>query len=158
MWWLYFAHEHAALFTRSARWTFGVGYGHYLVFASAAATGAALAAAVDLVQGQADSSSRAVGLGVTVAVAVYLWCVTALDAAGGASRSETLVGAAGGVLVVAVALVDPPVGTTVLVTGLVLAAVVTHHVWAGPAPRERWPRDRTDRGHSTGRSRPLSTS
>ncbi|MCU1538012.1 MAG: Low temperature requirement protein [Humibacillus sp.] len=145
MWWLYFAHEHAELFTRSARWTFTVGYGHYLVFASAAATGAALAAAVDLVQAQADSSTLAVGLGVTGAVAVYLWCVTALDAVSGAPRSETVVGAVGGALVVAVALAGRPVGTTVLVTGLVLATVVAHHVFAG-------------RRHSTGRSRPLSTS
>ncbi|MEO7448115.1 MAG: low temperature requirement protein A [Humibacillus sp.] len=72
--------------------------GLLLVFASVAATGAALAAAVELVQGEAEASNRVVGLGVTV-----------------------------------------------LVTGLVLAAVVCYHVW-------------TSQRQSTGWSSPLSTS
>ena len=129
MWWLYFKREHAGLFEGSIASVFLTGYGHYLVFASVAATGAGLAAAVDVVQGDAHASARVVGLALTGAVAVYVWCLTAMHSMAGAPAAEKRVGAAVGVVVLAVAAVAPPVGVTVLVTGLVLAAAVAHHVW-----------------------------
>ncbi len=129
MWWLYFKRDHAGLFEGSIRSTFLAGYGHYLVFASVAATGAALAAAVDLVQGEGHASVRAVGLALAGAVAVYLWCLTAMHALAGAPTSETRVGVAVGVAVLLVAAVVPAIGITVLVTGVLLAAAVAHHVW-----------------------------
>jgi len=130
MWWLYFRREHAGLFEGSIGSVFLAGYGHYLVFASVAATGAGLAAAVDLVQGQAHTSPRVVGLALTGAVAVYVWCLTAMHSMAGAPAGERRVGAATGLLVLAVAALAPPVGVTVLVTGLALAAAVAHHVWS----------------------------
>ena len=130
MWWLYFKREHATLFEGSIRSTFVTGYGHYLVFASVAATGAALAAAVDLVQGEAHTTARVIGLALTGAVAVYVWCLTAMHAMAGAPVAETRVGVAVGLVVLAVAAVAPPIGVTVLVTGCVLAVAVAQHVWA----------------------------
>ena len=129
MWWLYFKREHAGLFQRGIRSTFVTGYGHYLVFLSVAATGAALAAAVDLVQGEAHTTDRVVGLALAGAVAVYVWCLTALHAMAGAPAVESRVGVVVGLVLLAVAFVAPPVGVTVLTTGLVLAAAVAHHVW-----------------------------
>jgi low temperature requirement protein LtrA len=145
MWWLYFAHEHSGLFEGGLGRTFTAGYGHYLVFASVAATGAALAACVDVVQGESTASAFPVGLGIAAAVAVYLWSVTLMHAVAGAARSETAVGVSAGVALLAVALTGPSASTTVLTTGLVLAAVVGQHVWSSQR-------------HSTGWSSPLSTS
>ncbi|MGO4603252.1 low temperature requirement protein A [Terrabacter sp. 2YAF2] len=130
MWWLYFKRDHAGLFGRSIRSTFLAGYGHYLVFASVAATGAALAAAVDRVQGEGHASVRVVGLALAGAVAVYLWGLTAMHALAGAPTSETRVGVAVGVAVLLVAAVVPAIGITVLMIGLLLAAAVAHHVWS----------------------------
>jgi low temperature requirement protein LtrA len=130
MWWLYFKREHAGLFEGSVASVFVTGYGHYLVFASVAATGAGLAAAVDVVQGDAHASTRVVGLALTGAVAVYVWCLTAMHSMAGAPAPERRVGVAVGVVVLAVAAAGPPIAVTVLVTGLVLAGAVAHHVWS----------------------------
>ncbi len=129
MWWLYFRRDHAGLFEGSIRSTFLAGYGHYLVFASVAATGAALAAAVDVVQGEGHAPARVVGLALAGALAVYLWCLTAMHALAGAPTSETRVGVAVGVAVLLVAAVVPAIGITVLIAGVLLAAAVAHHVW-----------------------------
>jgi low temperature requirement protein LtrA len=129
MWWLYFKREHASLFEGSIHSTFVIGYGHYLVFASVAATGAALAAAVDVVQADAHTSSRAVGLALTGAVAAYVWCLTVMHAMAAAPVGETRAGVAVGIVVLVVAGFAPPIGVTVLLTGVVLALAVAHHVW-----------------------------
>jgi low temperature requirement protein LtrA len=129
MWWLYFKREHAGLFEGGIRSTFLTSYGHYLVFVSVASTGAALAAAVDVVQGDAHTTDRVVGLALAGAVAVYVWCLTAMHAMAGAPVVETRVGVVVGLVLLAVAALAPPVGVTVLATGLGLAAAVAHHVW-----------------------------
>ncbi|MEO7754818.1 MAG: low temperature requirement protein A [Terracoccus sp.] len=130
MWWLYFTRDHAPLFNGGIRATFVTGYGHYLVFASVAGTGAALAAAVDLVQEEAHTSSRVVGLALAGAVAVYVWCVTAMHALAGSPVPERRVGVGVGVVVLAIAAAAPPIGVTVALVGLVLTAAVAQHVRA----------------------------
>jgi len=102
-----------------------------------AATGAALAAAVDLVQGEAHTSARVIGLALAGAVAVYVWCLTAMHAMAGAPRVETRAGVGVGVVVLVVATLAPPIGITVLLTGLVLAAAVAHDVWITQPSAER---------------------
>jgi hypothetical protein len=99
------------------------------VFASVAATGAGLAAAVDLVQEEAHTSPRVVGLALAGAVAVYVWCLTAMHSLAGAPAVERRVGVAVGLAALSVAAVAPPIGITVLALGVMLAAVVAHHVW-----------------------------
>ncbi|GAA2482309.1 hypothetical protein GCM10009858_20150 [Terrabacter carboxydivorans] len=129
MWWLYFKRDHAPLFEGEIASIFLTGYGHYLVFASVAATGAGLAAAVDQVQGEAHASARAIGLALAGAVAVYVWCLTVMHARAGAAAVEIRVGVAVGLVLVGVAALALPVGLTVLTIGLVLSAAVAHHVW-----------------------------
>ncbi len=130
MWWLYFTRDHAPLFHGDIRATFVTGYGHYLVFASAAGTGAALAAAVDLVQGEAHTSDRVVGLALAGAVAVYVWCLAVMHAMAGSPRAETRVGAGLGLTVLVIGALAPPIGLTVLLIGLALTAAVAWHVRA----------------------------
>ncbi len=78
-WWIYFVvpvHGHL----RSNRQAFLWGYGHYLVFASAAAIGAGLEVAVEHAVGKAHISTLAAAAAVTLPTALYLLTVWALHA------------------------------------------------------------------------------
>jgi len=74
MWWLYFDRPASQLLT-SMRVGLFWGYGHYLIFASAAAVGAGLAVAVDYETHKAHLGGVAAGYAVAVPVAVYLFSV-----------------------------------------------------------------------------------
>ncbi|MFB6777822.1 low temperature requirement protein A [Streptomyces sp. NPDC056352] len=81
MWWLYFARPaHTLLATthRAHRRRFIWAYGHYLIFASATAEGAGLAAYADHVTRSTDASPLAAGAAVTVPAAVFLITVWAV--------------------------------------------------------------------------------
>jgi low temperature requirement protein LtrA len=71
MWWLYFALPAERLLT-SNRESFVWGYGHYVIFASAAAVGAGLAVAVDGVTHHTELGGAGTAAAVTVPVAVFL--------------------------------------------------------------------------------------
>ncbi|WKX72195.1 low temperature requirement protein A [Streptomyces sp. XD-27] len=78
-WWIYFAvpiHEHLA----SNRQAFAWGYGHYLVFGSAAAIGAGIEVAVEQSVGKAHISTAAASAAVTVPSALFLFTVWLLHA------------------------------------------------------------------------------
>ncbi|MEV0094889.1 low temperature requirement protein A [Streptomyces sp. NPDC050738] len=78
-WWIYFAvpiHEYLA----SARNGFLWGYGHFLVFGSAAAIGAGMEVVVEQASGKAEISVRAASAAVTVPAAVFLLTVWLLHA------------------------------------------------------------------------------
>ncbi|MEU6575469.1 low temperature requirement protein A [Streptomyces sp. NPDC046805] len=76
-WWIYFvAPIHGHL--RSNRQAFLWGYGHYVIFASAAAIGAGLEVAVEQVAGQAHLSTLAASAAVTIPTALYLVTLWAL--------------------------------------------------------------------------------
>ncbi|MEV0976800.1 low temperature requirement protein A [Streptomyces sp. NPDC049915] len=78
-WWIYFVvpiHGHL----RSSRQAFVWGYGHYLIFASAAAIGAGLEVAVEQAVGSAHISATAASAAVTLPTALYLLTVWALHA------------------------------------------------------------------------------
>lgn len=130
LWWVYFKHDHLELFRGPLRHNLAAGYGHFLVFASVAATGAGLAASVDVATHEAHASARLVGLVLAAAIALYLLVVGTFHAlAGGGPRS--MLGSVGSSLaVLLVALVGPSIGVTVLAIGLVLAAAVAAHVWS----------------------------
>ncbi len=75
MWWLYFARPaHTLLATthQSHRRRFPWAYGHYLIFASATAEGAGLAAYADHVTRRTGTSPASAGAAVTVPAAVFL--------------------------------------------------------------------------------------
>ncbi|MCX4748843.1 low temperature requirement protein A [Kitasatospora sp. NBC_01287] len=124
-WWIYFAapiHEHL----RSNRQAFLWGYGHYLIFGSAAAIGAGLEVAVESAVGVAHISAVAATAAVTVPAALYLVTVWALHS----RHSKT--GAAQWVLPVAavVVLACTALGASgVLAAGLVGAGTVAVGVW-----------------------------
>ncbi|AZQ35373.1 low temperature requirement protein A [Streptomyces cyaneochromogenes] len=76
-WWIYFVvpiHGHL----RSNKQAFLWGYGHYVVFASAAAIGAGLEVAVEQAVGKAHISTLAASAAVTLPTALYLLSVWAL--------------------------------------------------------------------------------
>nr|WP_308354987.1 low temperature requirement protein A [Streptomyces sp. MUM 203J] len=78
-WWIYFAvPAHARL--RSNREGFLWGYGHYLIFASAAAIGAGLEVAVEHAVGETHLSDTSAAAAVTLPYALYLLLVWALHA------------------------------------------------------------------------------
>jgi low temperature requirement protein LtrA len=82
MWWLYFAKPAHSLLT-SNRVAFVWGYGHYIVFGSAAAVGAGIAVNVDRATqsghaGAGEVSALAAGAAISVPVALFLIAVWAL--------------------------------------------------------------------------------
>jgi low temperature requirement protein LtrA len=139
MWWLYFdlpreqiVHEAREGLEEHLSRPFIWGYGHYLVFASVAATGAGLAVAVDQATHHSELSDIAAALCVTLPVSVYLLAVWGLHAP--YKRSSFVRNWAipiGVVLVLLSSLTPDPV----LLTGAVVAAVVALGVVFPPGTR-----------------------
>jgi low temperature requirement protein LtrA len=134
MWWLYFdmpAEQVVArarnVFAERLRGAFVWGYGHYVVFASAAAAGAGLAVAVDQATHHSKLTDTQAGFAITVPVTVYLLAVWALHyATKTPGPMKTYAVPIGGVLVLASGFTPQPV----LGTGLVLAALIAAAVIA----------------------------
>ena len=115
-WWIYFDHPgHAALKSLPAAFLWG--YGHYFVFAGAAAIGAGLGVAIDQVAGRAPISTPAAGLAVAVPVAVYLASLWILHARQDRSLQTRLLAP----VVIGAILLTPLTGQPVLFTGLLMA-------------------------------------
>lgn len=134
MWWVYFSKPAHALLV-SNRVAFTWGYGHYCVFASAAAVGAGLSVAVDHATGEGTVSDAAAGAAVTVPVAAYLLVLWALHV-----RPHHTNGAHHALFLTTTALVLAATftGQAVLTTGLLLSALVAVAQWnALRAPRGR---------------------
>jgi len=130
MWWFYFA-KPAYRFLVSNRVGFLWGYGHMLVFASAAAVGAGLAVGADRATGHADVSAAGAGAAVTVPVAVYLITVWFLHLRPHHARpTHNALFPAVAFLVLAAAFTAVPV----LVAGLLLAALVAASIVLTAAP------------------------
>jgi low temperature requirement protein LtrA len=135
MWWIYFdlPAEQVLGSARSAftsgRWgAFIWGYGHLVVFASAAAVGAGLAAAVDEAVGHSELSSTGTALSVTVPVSVYLlsvWLLHIRYKAPGFARTAA-------VPIAVVAILGSSVfGESVLITGFVMLALIVVSTLSG---------------------------
>ncbi|MFF3319309.1 low temperature requirement protein A [Streptomyces sp. NPDC003035] len=78
-WWVYFvvpAHDRLTSNRKGFLW----GYGHYLIFASAAAIGAGIEIAVEQAVGKAHISTLAASAAVTIPAALFLLCVWLLHA------------------------------------------------------------------------------
>ncbi|MEU8521146.1 low temperature requirement protein A [Streptomyces sp. NBC_01216] len=78
-WWIYFvvpAHDRLTSNRQGFLW----GYGHYLIFASAAAIGAGIEIAVEQAVGEAHISRLAASSAVTIPSALFLLCVWVLHA------------------------------------------------------------------------------
>ncbi|MEU0804340.1 low temperature requirement protein A [Streptomyces sp. NPDC005970] len=139
MWWLYFARPaHTLLATthQARRRRFPWAYGHYLIFASATAEGAGLAAYADHVTRHTGSSPAAAGAAVTVPAAIFLitvWLVHLRPHQRSLAERVPFPLAAVGVLAAAWS-PAPALVTGVLLAGLVVVVTVPRHP---PAARER---------------------
>jgi low temperature requirement protein LtrA len=120
MWWLYFAKEASELLT-SLRAGIVWGYGHYLIFASAAAVGAGLGVNVDHLTHHAAIGPRGAAAAFTIPVALFVVAVWALQVRPHhLGRWHGALVPAAAVLVLASTLSPEPL----LVTGLVVAAMI----------------------------------
>jgi low temperature requirement protein LtrA len=120
MWWLYFAKESSQLLT-SLRAAYVWGYGHYLVFGSAAAVGAGLAVNVDYLTHDAAIGPRASAAAFTIPVALFLLAVWALQVRPHhLGRWHSALVPVTAVLVLASTLT----AEAILVTGLLVAAMI----------------------------------
>jgi low temperature requirement protein LtrA len=118
MWWMYFdrpVHDLLTSLRKAILW----GYGHYLVFASAAAVGGGLAAGVDAIAGQAAIGSRGAGFAVAIPVVIYVLCLWVLHYRPEYRRTRWLGPAAAPLLLLAPFSAQP-----ILLIGLILAAIV----------------------------------
>lgn len=120
MWWLYFATP-AAPALISNREGFEWGYGHYLVFASAAAVGAGVAVQVDHLTGRGVLGDVATASAFTVPVVVYFVAITLIDARLFGWRRDRIVSTVGALVAIGAATFT---GEPVLLTGLALAVLV----------------------------------
>ncbi|MEV5733610.1 low temperature requirement protein A [Streptomyces sp. NPDC052292] len=135
-WWIYFVvpiHGHLRSSTQAFLW----GYGHYLIFASAAAIGAGLEVVVEQTVGKAHISTLSASAAVTLPAALFLLTVWALHARHfKAGISQQLVLPVTALLVICCTFLGE---WAVLAAGLVSAASVAAGVTltARRAPRAR---------------------
>jgi low temperature requirement protein LtrA len=120
MWWIYFAKPSAPALV-SNRVGFPWGYGHYLVFASAAAVGAGVGVMVDSVTGHTHLSDLGAAAAFTIPVVLFLFAVAFIHTLIHGARRDRLVTFGIAVALVGVATFT---GQPVLLTGVVLACLV----------------------------------
>jgi low temperature requirement protein LtrA len=130
LWWVYFlAGDDEGL--TSQRVAFLWGYGHYVVFAGVAATGAGIEVAVDAEEHTSHVSTTTAAFAIAVPIALVLVVLTLLRrstwAPGSISYGAVTVGVVG-VLVCAALAGLVGIGVSVLLMGLVLAAMVVAYL------------------------------
>jgi low temperature requirement protein LtrA len=118
MWWIYFDRPAHDLLTNMRR-AFVWGYGHLIVFASAAAVGAGLAVVVDWTTGHAAIGPVAAGLSVTTPVVTYILSLWVLQHRAAYRRTRWIAPVAAPII-----LATSFTGHATLATGLILAAIV----------------------------------
>jgi low temperature requirement protein LtrA len=131
MWWMYFTqpaeevvdHARNSFEDGPSNEPFVWGYGHYVIFGSAAAVGAGYAVAVDAVLHHAHLSDRGVSLSVAVPVALYVVSVWALHAKGWKGDPTKAVAT---LVLAALILVAGVAALPVVVIGLLLAAGIVY--------------------------------
>ena len=118
MWWVYFdrpVHDLLTSLPKAIVW----GYGHYVIFAAAAAVGAGLAVAVDQATHHAAIGARGAGAAVAIPVAIYLICLWVLH-----DRPEYRATRAYGPVAAVLILLAPLTAHAVLAIGMILVALV----------------------------------
>jgi low temperature requirement protein LtrA len=120
MWWLYFLRRSHDLLD-SFRAAFTWGYGHYLVWAAAAAVGVGLAVNVDDAAGHGHIGDFGAGAAFAIPVAIYLLALWALHFL---PRGYGLVVNSRSPLAAVLILLTPLTGYAVLLTGLVLVLLL----------------------------------
>jgi low temperature requirement protein LtrA len=124
MWWLYFERPNDDILT-SMPGAFAWGYGHYFIWAGAAAVGAGVAVSVDQIKDATVIGTTGAGASVAIPLAVYVvgvWVL--LDLPHGLSRGEK----AAGPLAAAAILVTPFTPQPVFICGLVMTVLIVFKV------------------------------
>jgi low temperature requirement protein LtrA len=133
MWWMYFDMPGEQVVARAResfsdqiKGAFLWGYGHYFVFAGAAATGAGLAVAVDQASHHSKLSDTQAGFAITIPVTLFLLAVWTLHyATKTPGPMRTYAVPTGSVLILATSFTPEPVlGTGLILAALVAAAVI----------------------------------
>ncbi|MFC7344314.1 low temperature requirement protein A [Saccharopolyspora griseoalba] len=128
MWWTYFKDSAVErLREKHLRVALTWGYGHLLVFASAAAVGAGLEVAIDVDAHRAHVGEVTAGLSLAVPLAVFLLTTAALQiGVAGAGRAVAAIALAGSVLLLGAALLAEvlTVPLTVLALGVIAVLVL----------------------------------
>jgi low temperature requirement protein LtrA len=142
MWWFYFDMPAGQIvgtvrdaFSTRLNGAFIWGYGHYLVFLSAAAVGTGLAVAVDQLTHHSQLSDREAALALTVPVAAYLLTLWALHFR---YKPPSLLRNCAVPLTVALILISSLTPEPALITGALLAGLVLVNIVVGTptvAPR-----------------------
>jgi low temperature requirement protein LtrA len=128
MWWLYFDFPTEGML-EGRQHAFAWGYGHYAVFASAAAVGAGLAVATDYATHHAEIDAVTAGAAVAAPVAIFMAVLWVLHTGWEApSVPMQLLVPVASILV----LLTPLTGWTVPLIGLILVAVVATKVIRPP--------------------------
>jgi len=120
MWWLYFERPRSEVLA-SLRKAFVWGYGHYFVWAAAAAVGAGLAVVIDHAAGHGHIGELGAGAAFAIPTAVYvttLWVLNYMPGEGGIAYNLPAL------IAVVLILLTPLTGQAVLLTGLILAALL----------------------------------
>jgi low temperature requirement protein LtrA len=129
MWWLYFEQRADERLSGTNLGSFLWGYGHYVIFASAAAVGAGLQVAVDHDAGWVHLAAWGAAAAVAAPVAFYLVSVWLLHPGAEARRSPRR---AAYPLAAVLVLCATAAGQAVLVIGLLLAALVAVRLLSAP--------------------------
>jgi low temperature requirement protein LtrA len=126
LWWIYFDHEQNPRLN-TARRSFMWGYGHYFVFASAAAVGAGLVVAVAFERAETHGISYVISsLATTVPVAIYLIAVCLLHSHPGRRKIIPWSFGIAAALVLADSFIPAPLYVTAgVLTALVVVLTVT---------------------------------
>jgi low temperature requirement protein LtrA len=139
MWWAYFKHNAAeeGELRETNRQAFIWGYGHYVVFAAAAAVGAGVQVAADLTHAEAAIGPVAASLAVALPTAIYLlagWLVNTSGRSWVAVRPMLVT--AGLVLVAAIVVGPLSVTLAVLAMGLIVSGAVglSAYRWSRRSP------------------------
>jgi low temperature requirement protein LtrA len=135
MWWLYFERPSDDLLTSRSR-AFEWGYGHFFIWAAAAAVGGGIAVGVDVLTDHAEVDLTVAGAAVAVPVAVYLLGVWVLhDVPRPMSRLRMALSPVAAVLVLLTPLTPQPILVTgVVVGGLLVAKLGTAQHEIPPLP------------------------
>lgn len=133
MWWLYFERASDDLLTSRGR-AFEWGYGHFFIWAAAAAVGAGIAVGVDVLTDHAEVGLGVAGVAVAIPVSIYVAGVWVLhDLPRTMSRLRMALSPVAVVLVLLTPLTPQPILLTgIVVVGLLATKVATTPASPGP--------------------------